>query len=205
MSVHPHRPLSAGVYQEILIQFLVIVEARRFLQSMAESQLKSTRLAPGCGHPIYDWDTHNLCFPCCEKGKGQDVCVTSKEEDCFNCLQFTSEQKRKLKAKTKTKAKEISITKEVEDSLLGNESDHVQCSPEAEKSQPAVEDPLANILRRLDDMQSQISYLETASSSSSFPWNNYSSRWTIICQKNARSSWLTCTCRLPVRIHWIKL
>ena len=61
---------------------------------MAESQLKSTKRASGCGHPLYDWDTHLFCYPCRDKGKGQDVCVTSKEEDCFNCLQFTSEQKK---------------------------------------------------------------------------------------------------------------
>ena len=154
-----HKSLLARVYREILIQFLVVVEATRFLQSMAESQLKSTRRAPGCGHPIYDWDTHNHCFPCHEKGKGQDVCVTSKEEDCFNCLQFTTEQRKKLKAKTKKKAKEVPITKEVEDSLLGNDSDPVQCSPAAEKSQPAVEDLLAKILGCLDDMHSQIHLL----------------------------------------------
>ena len=63
---------------------------------MAESQLKSSKCAPGCGPPIYDWDTHLFCYPCRDKGKGQDVCVTSKEEDCFNCLQFTSEQKNKF-------------------------------------------------------------------------------------------------------------
>ena len=51
---------------------------------MAESQLKSTKRASGCGHPLYNWDTHLFCYPCRDKGKGQDVCVTSKEEDCFN-------------------------------------------------------------------------------------------------------------------------
>ena len=70
---------------------------------MAESQLKSTKRASGCGHPLYDWDTHLFCYPCRDKGKGQDVCVTSKEEDCFNCLQFTSEQKKKLRSKSKKK------------------------------------------------------------------------------------------------------
>ena len=82
-----------------------------FLRSMAESQLKSTRRAPSCGHPIFVWDTHNHCFPCREKGKGQDLCFTAKEEDCFNYLQFTSEQRRKLMSKHKKKAKKMSISK----------------------------------------------------------------------------------------------
>ena len=95
---------------------------------MALNRPKNIRRAPGCGHPIFDWDTHNYCFPCHEKGEGQDVCVTAKEEDCFNCLQFTSEQKRKLRSKNKKKAKEMPISKEVEDNLLGNDSDAVQRS-----------------------------------------------------------------------------
>ena len=37
---------------------------KTFSTKMAKSQLKSTRFAPGCGHPIFDWDTHNHCFPC---------------------------------------------------------------------------------------------------------------------------------------------
>ena len=92
---------------------------RVFYEDLAESQLKSSKCASGCGHPIYDWDTHLFCYPCRDKGKGQDVCVTSKEEGCFNCLQFTSDQKRKLKSKSKKKVKEV------EDTLLGQESDNV--------------------------------------------------------------------------------
>ena len=61
------------------------------------------------------------------------------------------------------------ISKEVEDNLLGNDSDAVQRSPAVEKSQLTVEDPLEKILKRLDDMQSQISSLKMASSSSSLP------------------------------------
>ena len=133
---------------------------------MAKSQLKSTKSASGCGHPLYDWDTHLFCYPCRDKGKGQDVCVTSKEEDCFNCLQFTSEQKKKLRSKSKKKSKDIIVSKEVEDSLLGQESDPHR-SPTAEKSQPVAEESLLKILQRLEDMQSQITSLKTNSSSSS--------------------------------------
>ena len=160
--------LSVGLCREIFIQFLVIVEAARFLWKfiMAESQLKSTKRASGCGHPLYDWDTHLFCYPCRDKGKGQDVCVTSKEEDCFNCLQFTSEQKKKLRSKSKKKSKDIIVSKEVEDSLLGQESDPHR-SPTAEKSQPVAEESLLKILQRLEDMQSQITSLKTSSSSSS--------------------------------------
>ena len=133
---------------------------------MAESQLKSSKRASGCGHPIYYWDTHLFCYPCRDKGKGQDVCVTSKEEDCFNCLQFSSEQKRKLRSKSKKKSKDVVVSKEVENSLLGQESD-VHHSPTAEKSQPVAEDSLLKILQRLEDMQSQITSLKASSSSTS--------------------------------------
>ena len=135
-------------------------------EDMAESRLKSTRHAPSCGHPIFNWDTHNHCFPCSEKGKGQDICVIAKEEDCFNCLQFTSEQRRKLRFKHKKKPKEMPVSKDIEDNLLGNKSDSVQRSPAVETSQLVVEDPWEKILKCLDDMQSQISSLKSASSSS---------------------------------------
>ena len=133
---------------------------------MAESQLKSTKRASGCGHPLYDWDSHLYCYPCRDKGKGQDVCVTSKEEDCFNCLQFTSEQKKKLRSKSKKKPKDTVVSKEVEDYLLGQESDPHR-SPTAEKSQPVAEESLLKILQRLEDMQSQITSLKASSSASS--------------------------------------
>ena len=133
---------------------------------MAESQLKSTKRASGCGHPLYDWDSHLYCYPCRDKGKGQDVCVTLKEEDCFNCLQFTSEQKKKLRSKSKKKPKHTVVSKGVEDSLLGQESDPHR-SPTAEKSQPVAEESLLKILQRLEDMQSQITSLKASSSASS--------------------------------------
>ena len=132
---------------------------------MAEFQLKSSKRAPGCGHPMFDWDTQHFCYPCREKGKLQDVCITSKEEDCFNCLQFTSDQKRKLRSKKK--AKEVVVSKEIEDNLLGQESDIAQRSPTAERSQSVAENPLSKILQRLDDMQSQITSLKASSSSTS--------------------------------------
>ena len=56
---------------------------------MADSQVKNSKelkRAPGCGHPLFDWDCHQFCFPCREKGRGNDVCVKNKEEDCFICL-----------------------------------------------------------------------------------------------------------------------
>ena len=58
------------------------------------------------------------------------------------------------------------MSKEVEDSLLGLESD-VHRSPTAEKSQPVAEDSLLKILQRLEDMQSQITSLKASSSSTS--------------------------------------
>ena len=88
------------------------------------------------------------------------------EEDCFNCLQFTSEQKKKLRSKSKKKTKDIVVSREVEDSLLGQESD-LHRSPTAEKSQPVAEESLLKILQRLEDMQSQITSLKANSSASS--------------------------------------
>ena len=69
--------------------------------TMAEGQIKSKgqKLAVCCHHTAYEWDHHHFCVSCREKNKGDDVCVTSKEEDCFVCLQFTAEQRKKLKAK----------------------------------------------------------------------------------------------------------
>ena len=58
------------------------------------------------------------------------------------------------------------MSKEVEDSLLEQESDPHR-SPTAEKSQPVAEESLLKILQRLEDMQSQITSLKTNSSSSS--------------------------------------
>ena len=70
-----------------------------------------------------DWDSHHYCPSCRDKGKGDDVCVVEKQEDCYICLQFTPEQVKKLKAKkVQRKIKEGSISKGLEDSLLGVDS-----------------------------------------------------------------------------------
>ena len=58
------------------------------------------------------------------------------------------------------------VSKEVEGSLLGQESDPHR-SPTAEKSQPVAEESLLKILQRLEDMQSQITSLKVSSSASS--------------------------------------
>ena len=93
---------------------------------MAEGQIKSKgqKLAAGCRHTSFEWDHHRFCLSCREKNKGDDVCVTSKEEDCFVCLQFTADQQKKHKARKayeKKKSTKETISKEVEDSLLGSE------------------------------------------------------------------------------------
>ena len=101
-----------------------------------------------------------------------------KEEDWFVCLQFTAEQRKKLKAKKayKKKISKESISKEVEDSLLG--SDDVQPSSVTvvkEKSSSNLpstsnsstvsnpNDPLQLILARLDAMQGRLQVVETKS------------------------------------------
>ena len=114
----------------------------------------STKRAEGCGHPIFDRDCHKYCFPCRDKGKGEDICASKPQEECYSCISLTSEQKRKLvpKSKKKDKTKESStVTKEMEDRLL-------QEDPPTTTSAP---DPLALILSRLDDMQGKIRSLET--------------------------------------------
>ena len=84
---------------------------------MAESQIKSKgqKIASGYRHFTSEWDSHHYCWSCRDKKKGDDVCVTSKEEDCYICLQFSSEQRKKLKAKKAYQLKDIS--KDLEDSL----------------------------------------------------------------------------------------
>ena len=146
--------------------------------TMAEGQIKSKgqKLAVGCHHTAYEWDHHRFCVSCREKNKGDDVCVTSKEEDCFVCLQFTAEQRKKLKAKKAYEKKKISkeaISKEVEDSLLG--VDDIQPSqasankekssnvPSTSNSSSSSNDPLQLILARLEAMQGRLQVLETKS------------------------------------------
>ena len=137
---------------------------------MADSQVKNSKelkRAPGCGHPLFDWDCHQFCFPCREKGRGNDVCVKNKEEDCFICLQFSEDQKRKLvhKSKRKEKSTPSVVSQEIEDALLG-----VEChqNPVSSNPRPTTEgtttDPLQTILQRLDDMQGQLTALKDRNS-----------------------------------------
>ena len=99
--------------------------------TMAEGQIKNKgqKVAVGCRHTVFERDHHCFCVSCREKNKGDEVCVTSKQDDCFVCLQFTAEQRKNLKAKKayeKKKSSKESISKEVEDSLLG--TDNIQPS-----------------------------------------------------------------------------
>ena len=54
---------------------------------MAEIQVKKgNKQSPGCRHFMSDWDSHNNCPSCRDKGKGDDVCVKEKPEDCYICF-----------------------------------------------------------------------------------------------------------------------
>ena len=111
-----------------------------------------TKRGEGCGHPMYDFDSHKYCFPCRDKGKGDDLCTTSDNpDDCYCCLAMTSEQKRKLfSKKKKEKSKETPVpSKEIEDNLLSDGN-----------SNAPTPDPLSLIISRLDDMQNKIQLLE---------------------------------------------
>ena len=132
---------------------------------MAEIQVKKgNKQAPGCRHFMSDWDSHNYCPSCRDKGKGDDVCVKEKPEDCYIYLQFSSEQLKKLKArKIQRKAKENNnISKELEDSLLGTDSVSSETSGSNIQSSTSnsSSDPLQLILAKLESMQGRISSLE---------------------------------------------
>ena len=101
-----------------------------------------------------------------DKGKGDDVCVKEKPEDCHICLQFSSEHLKKLKTrKTQRKAKENNISKELEDSLLGTDSATSEASgSNVQSSTSSSDDPLQLILAKLESMQGRISSLEKSAS-----------------------------------------
>ena len=142
-------------------------------EEMAESQIKSKgqKIATGCRHFTAEWDSHHYCWACRDKKKGDDVCVTSKKEDCYICLQFSSDQKKKLKAKKAyqfKKAKDIS--KDLEDSLLGSDDPPSATTASSAATSSPVEksstvDPLQLILQRLDSMQGRLVALEKGSTS----------------------------------------
>ena len=132
---------------------------------------KGQKIASGCRHFTSESDSHHFCWSCRDKRKGDDVCVTSKEEDCYICLQFSSDQKKKLKAKKEyqlKKSKEIS-----KDYLLGPEelpsttpaSTSATSSVTTLLSDKSSSDPLLLIVERLDSMQGRLSALEKGSTS----------------------------------------
>ena len=112
-----------------------------------------------------DFDSHNFCPTCRDRGKGDDVCVKEKPEDCYICLQFSAEQMKKLKPrKSSKKSKEETVSKEVEDSLLGVETTSgsvAASSASIGSATPQVSsDPLQQILAKLESMQGRIYSLE---------------------------------------------
>ena len=122
MYIHRKNPVKPhfnfGRQGANLVYIAVFVWKNR--KKMAESQIKSKgqKIASGCHHFTSEWDSHHFCWSCRDKKKGDDVWVTSKEKDCYICLQFSYDQKKKLKAKKAyqlTKSKDIS--KDLEDSL----------------------------------------------------------------------------------------
>ena len=114
---------------------------------------------------------HHFCWACRDKKKGDDVCVTSKE-DCYICFQFSSDQKKKLKAKKAYQLKKSKdISKDLEDSLLGPEEPpftipaSTSSSATLSSDKSTSSDPLLRILERLDSMQGRLSALEKGSTS----------------------------------------
>ena len=142
-------------------------------EEMAESQIKSKgqKIAAGCRHFTAEWDSHHYCWACRDKKKGDDVCVTSKEEDCYICLQFSSDQKKKLKAKKAYQLKMAKdISKDLEDSLLGSDDPPSATPASSATTSASIEksttvDPLQMILQKLDSMQGRLVALEKGSTS----------------------------------------
>ena len=91
--------------------------------------------------------------------------MKEKPEDCYICLQFSSEQLKKLKAKKiQRKAKESkNISKELEDSLLGTDSTSPSNIQSSSSSSSSLDSP-QHILAKLESMQGRISSLERSSS-----------------------------------------
>ena len=106
-----------------------------------------------------------------DKNRGDDDGLTSKEEDCYICLQFLSEQRRKLKARKAYQLKKSKdSSKDLEDSLLGSD-DPPSSTPAsgatntASTEKTATVDLLQLILDRLDSMQGRLVALEKGSTS----------------------------------------
>ena len=147
---------------------------------MAEGQIKNKgqKLAVVSRHTAFEWDHHCFCVSFKEKNKGDDFCVISKEEDCFVCLQFTAEQRKKLKAKQaykNNKNTKESISKDLEDSLLGTDDiqpSQVTVVKEKSSNLPSTSnsstvsnpnDSLQLIQACLEAMQGRLQVLETKS------------------------------------------
>ena len=50
-----------------------------------------------CGHAMASFDGHTFCARCCDKGKGEELCVANKDTvDCKLCNSLTPEQRSQL-------------------------------------------------------------------------------------------------------------
>ena len=130
---------------------------------------KGQKQASGCRHFMANWHLHHYCPSCRDKGKGDDVCVTEKQENCYICLQFTPDQVKKLKAKkVQCKIKEGSISNELEGSLLGVDSSNnsaasTSAGNSTSSSASPSSDALQLILSKLENMQGRLVLLERRS------------------------------------------
>ena len=114
----------------------------KYRRKIAESQIKSKgqKIASGCHQFTSDWDSHHYCWSYRDKKKGDDVCVTSKEADCYICLQFSWEQRKKLKAKKAYQLKKAKdISKDSVDSFLGFDDPPSSTSASSATNTPSTE------------------------------------------------------------------
>ena len=78
-----------------------------------------------CGHAMASFDGHAFCARCCDKGKGEELCVTNKETtDCKLCNALTPEQRAQLATpsykikKEKREAKRTDSNPPADDTLV---------------------------------------------------------------------------------------
>ena len=69
MSALAKWPLSTESCQELII-FLVIVGATCLSTTLEMTNFKDLKYDPDGGQPLFDWDCHQFCFSCREKGRG---------------------------------------------------------------------------------------------------------------------------------------
>ena len=92
-----HRNFFSQIYFKVFIRHFVL---EAFLLCPTDSIYIMS--SPGqrrgsCGHAMANFDTHQYCARCREKGKGSDPCIKEPQSDnCSICNAFSEEQRQQL-------------------------------------------------------------------------------------------------------------